>query len=343
MLRIFKYNYTGEDTVSCASHTGNILHHPRFRANIWAIGGGKGGVGKSLMASSFGVLLSRLGKKVLLIDADLGAANLHTFIGTEGGRFGISNFLKGEVSDIQCVINKTPTPNMDIISGAKDPLDAADIHGNSISRLKEALQKVAYDYVLLDIGPGTSSTMLDILLLADEGIVITTAEPTSIENTYRFIKCVLMRKLKKIVDADESKRLRGHMQKIFDKQNPHCVRTYSDIFEQLLQLDPEEGKKLKTIMSSARLSVIINQLRGSEDKEVGPSVRLACYHYFGIDLGYLGSILYDGCVGDSVRSRKPLSVHYSNSNASKSIEACLHRLVELRATEASQCYKHIKS
>lgn len=343
MLKIFKYNYTGDDTVSCASHTGNILHHPRFRANIWAIGGGKGGVGKSLMASSFGVLLSRLGKKVLLIDADLGAANLHTFIGTEGGRFGISNFLKGEVSDIQCVINRTPIPNMDIISGAKDPLDAADIHRNSISRLKDALQKVAYDYVLLDIGPGTSSTMLDMLLLADEGIVITTAEPTSIENTYRFIKCVLMRKMKKIVDTDQSGRLTGVMQKIFDKKNPQPVRSYSDIFAQLSQLDPEQGERLNALMRNTRLSVIINQLRDSEDKGVGPSVRLACYHYFGIELGYLGYILYDNCVGDSVRSRKPLAVHSGNSQASKSIEACLHRLVKLRATEASQCYKHIKS
>lgn len=327
MLNIFRYNYIGEDELNHKRQAGGILPAPHIKANIWAIGGGKGGVGKSLITSSLGILLSRLGKKVLLIDADLGAANLHTFMGTEGSKSTISGFLKGECSDIENVISRTPIPNLELISGAKDPLNAADLSGSGITRLREALKKVSHDYVLLDIGPGTSSNMLDLFLLADEGIVITTAEPTSIENTYRFIKCLLMRKLRKIVDAEESGVLKGLVQQVFSKQGPQRLKTFSDMFDQLIRLDRERGERLRHLLiKDARVSVIINQIRRTEDKEMGPSVRLTCYHYFGLEVGYLGYIHYDDRVGDSIRSRKPLAVHYSDSQASKAIEACLDRL-----------------
>ena len=54
------------------------------RRQIWSIGGGKGGIGKSLLAASLGWQLARLGKRVVLVDADLGGANLHTCLGLPG-------------------------------------------------------------------------------------------------------------------------------------------------------------------------------------------------------------------------------------------------------------------
>src|SRR3990170_8975838 len=66
---------------------------------VWAVGGGKGGVGKSLVTSSLGILLAQSGKKVLIIDADFGAANLHTFFGVQGAKTSLSTFLKRDVPD----------------------------------------------------------------------------------------------------------------------------------------------------------------------------------------------------------------------------------------------------
>ena len=158
------------------------IHFHQPKTNIWAIGGGKGGVGKSLIAVSFGILLSRLGNRVLLVDADLGAPNLHTFMGMENGKRTLSGFLKGKIQNIDDTVTNTPIPNLGLISGSRDPLGVADLDSNSIARLKAALKGVGHDYVLLDIGPGTSFNMLELFLLADEGILVTTTEPTSIEN-----------------------------------------------------------------------------------------------------------------------------------------------------------------
>ena len=328
MLPLYRYNTVNEKIAH--THTWkdeNRIGSNQLRAKIWAVGGGKGGVGKSLMTSSFGILLSRLGKKVLLVDADLGAANLHTFMGTEGSKLSISGFLKGEISSIEDVISKTPIPNLELISGAKDPLDAADINGNSITKLKEALRKTGYDYILLDIGPGTSSNMLDLFLLSDEGIVITTPEPTSIENTYRFLKCLFLRRMQKVIDTQNNGKLKELVQKILSNQWPQRARTFAHIFEQLTQLDFESGQMLKTLMMDTGVSIIVNQIKKPEDKEVGPSIGMACYHYFGFEIGYLGHIAYEDCVVDSIRARKPLAVSYSNSMAAKAMEACMFRLV----------------
>src|SRR3972149_390061 len=192
---------------------------------IWAIGGGKGGVGKSLITCNFWVLLSRIGKKVLLIDGDVGAANLHTLLGSDGGRLTLSSFIKGEITDIRSLIHKTSIPRLDLISGAKDIPDVADLGGAWIERLKKALNSLEYEYILLDLGPGTSS-----------GILVTTPDPTSVENSYRFLKSIFLRQIKRAIDYDAG---------------------------------------------STNISIVINQVKKSEDQRKGHLMAKAWQDYFG--------------------------------------------------------------
>lgn len=304
-----------------------LAYSQAFGANIWAVGGGKGGVGKSLVASNLGVLLSKLGKRVLLIDADLGAANLHTFLGMEGGRAALSAFLKEEISDIGSLIIKTPFPGLDLISGAKDSLDVADVNSAKVSRLKEALRRVEYDYVVLDIGPGTSSNLLDMFLMSNEGIILSTPEPTTIENNYRFLKCLFLRKIKNLADAQEDGRLKDLLQRIFSDKWAQRVKTVSDIMDSLSDLDAEQGRYLKEHVMASNISMIMNQTKKADDRTIGPSIKRACSDYFGIDISYLGSVSYEESVVDSIRTRKPLAVHYAASGAAKAIDGCLHQLL----------------
>lgn len=294
---------------------------------VWAVGGGKGGVGKSLVASSVGIALSRRGKKVLMIDADLGAANLHTFLGVDGGRTALSSFLKEEVSDLKSLIMKTPVPNLDMISGAKDSLDIADVKGVKVARLKEAIRRVDYDYVVFDIGPGTSSTLLDLFLMSNEGIVLSTPEPTTIENNYRFLKCLFLRKIKSLSDSTEDGRLKDLLQKIFSDRWPQRVKTVADILGQLTEMDYEQGRLLKDHIAATRISMIMNQAKKNDDQVIGPSIKRACADYFGVDIGFLGTIPYEESVIDSIRTRKPLLIHYAQSGAARDLEACVNKLM----------------
>lgn len=309
-------------------HPAKVLKYPRARPGIWSVGGGKGGVGKSMVAANLAVTLSKLGEKVLVVDADFGAANLHTFFGINGARPPLCRFLKGTVADIKDVISKTPVPNLEIISGAKDPLDAADMKAKTIERLRDGLRGIDHDYVILDLGPGTSGVMLDLFLLADQGILVTTPEPTSIENTYRFMKCLFLRKLRNTIKTQGDDTLKALLHKVFSPKWSSRVRTFADIFTELRRLDPVQAARLKSMMKDTGVSVLVNQAKDLEDEGLGHLITRGCLDYFDLEVKSLGFIRYDESVKDSVRNRKPLTVHYSGSRAAGAFEACLHRLLE---------------
>ncbi len=295
---------------------------------IWAVGGGKGGVGKSLISSNLGVMLARTGKRALLVDADLGAANLHTFLGVENSRSVLSNFLKSEETDIRPYITRTDIPRLDLVSGAKDSLSVADQSPASISRLKEALLRADYDYIIMDIGPGTSANNLDLFLFADEGVLVTTPEPTSIENTYRFLKCIFLRRIKNICHSRQDSGLKNMLNQVFDGHWKSQIKTVSDILLRLKELDPKEGAMLGELMANSNVSLIVNQAKRPSDSAIGPSMSRACYDYFGVKIGFLGEISYGEDVTESVRSKKPLVVSYSESPAAKAVSVCFDKLID---------------
>ncbi len=164
--------------------------------SIWAIGGGKGGIGKTLLTSNIAVYLSWLNKKVVVVDMDLGGANLHTSLGVDPPPRTLSDLVLGRVEDIHDLIQPTPIRNLSIISGAQDQIGIANMRHMQKTRLLRKLRDIDADFILLDLGAGTATNTLDFFLLADRKLVVVTPEPTSIENAYRFIKSAFYRMLR---------------------------------------------------------------------------------------------------------------------------------------------------
>ena len=153
--------------------------------NIWSIGGGKGGSGKSFITGNLGILLAKGGYKTLLVDVDLGAANLHTIIGLPHPEKSISDFVNKKVGTLQETVEPTPVPNLYLISGAMNNLDIANLAHEQKLKITRNISKLSYDYILLDLGAGTAFNTIDFFMVSDTGIFVTTPEPTSIENIYR--------------------------------------------------------------------------------------------------------------------------------------------------------------
>src|SRR6185295_6844890 len=93
---------------------------------IVAFGGGKGGVGKSLLCANVGIYLAQLGKRVVLLDADLGGANLHTFVGIDRPAVTLGAFFGRRVARIEEVVVPTRVANLGLLSGEGEPLGAAN-------------------------------------------------------------------------------------------------------------------------------------------------------------------------------------------------------------------------
>ena len=252
---------------------------------IWTIGGGKGGSGKSFIAANLGICLSKKGVRVTLIDADLGGANLHTFLGIPPPALSLSDFIKKRVPHLNDAVISTSIPNLHLMSGAQDLLTAADAKTAQKRRLLRAIRNLEGDYILVDLGAGNSISVLDFFLISDGGVLVVTPEPTSIENAYRFLKSAFYRRLRYSV---ASSRVKALIDEAMDTRNDLGIRSPYDLIQAAKRLDEGDANRICVEIKAFRPNLILNQVRSKKDIEIGFSIRSACHKYFGIRHPLLG-------------------------------------------------------
>lgn len=291
--------------------------------HILAVGGGKGGTGKSLIAASLGICLAARGSEVLLVDADLGTANLHTFFGLEPPRTSLSDFVTRKKSSIDGVITKTGMVNLKLISGAKDMIGIANLSYGEKARILNNIKKLNYEYILMDLGPGTSFNVLDFFLISHSGILVTSPEPTSIENTYRFIKGLLFRYLRKAVSQKVVKTL---IDKGVRSRHGQKFDSIFDLLEAIEKIDPKLGALIENHLSAIDIKLVTNQARTNSDRAIGQKIALASKKYFGIHLDFLGSVSHDRNLREGLLQRKPLMAYFPHSRALNEIDQISQRI-----------------
>ena len=294
-------------------------------AKIWAIGGGKGGVGKSLMTANISICLALMGHRVVAIDLDLGGANLHTCLGIPIPEKTLSDYFSKKVTDLAQLQTATLIDNLTIISGAKDGLGSANMKQFQKTKILSTLGKLEGDYILLDLGAGTAANTLDFFIAADKGILTVLPEPTSIENTYRFIKSVYHRKVKRLESLLEIGPLIDRVMNTSKGEHTSPV----DFIEELIRINPRIGHRFKNEMEHFRPELIVNQTRTKADIDIGFSMSMICKRYFGIELNYVGHLEYDASVWQSVKKRRPLLMEYPHSELVNNFDHIVHRLLEL--------------
>lgn len=293
------------------------------RKLIWTIGGGKGGSGKSFITVNMGICLSKLGVRVILIDADLGGANLHTFLGIPPPSRSLSDFIKKRISRLEEVLIPTGVPHLQLLTGAQDLLNAADAKSVQRRKLLHSIQSLESDYILVDLGGGNSLSVLDFFLVSDGGILVVTPEPTSIENTYRFLKSAFYRRLRQAASSHSVKTL---IDESMDQKNEMGIENPHDLLRAVRRIDEEEAKRLIEEIENFRPNLILNQVRSKKDIEIGFSIRSACHKYFGIRLHYLGYVVYDQEVSNSIRRRRPLVLEGNQSRAAQCVREIASKL-----------------
>lgn len=155
-------------------------------SEIWCVASGKGGVGKTLISSGFGISLAKLRKKVLLVDFDLSGANLHTILGLPQNKNSILDH-SDSAHEIKALITKSTFSNLDFISGFTMPHLNHELGLLKAESLVQNLKILNYDIVIFDLGPGASKANLTLMNFANKNFLVTNCEPTSIEKTYRFV------------------------------------------------------------------------------------------------------------------------------------------------------------
>ena len=273
-------------------------------AQIYPIGGGKGGVGKSFITASLGALIAKWGKKVVIIDLDLGASNLHTMLGMQSPDIGLNSFLNKTVQDLERAAVPTIIPNLFLISSFHCYMEIANLFHAHKVKIIEAIKKLPFDYVFLDLGPGTNFNTLDFFLTSGEGILICTPEPTSIENSFRFIKTIYYRKLKLMI----KRHIFDSVQKEISENFTQTGMRPSDIIEIILKYDAEKEAFLRSQLSKFNFKFIFNQCRINLDPTLGNQFENICNRHFYSIFQFLGYVNFDERIQDAIFS-KTLYVH----------------------------------
>lgn len=295
---------------------------------IWAIGGGKGGVGKTLITANFAIALAKAGAQVTLVDLDLGGANLHTCLGVEPSDKTLTDLFNPNVKNLNELVAPTNIPNLSLVSGAQDSLNVANLPHAQKQKLLNKLRQLPGDYIVLDLGAGTSYNTLDFFLAADVGILVVLPEPTSIENAYRFIKSAFYRKLKNIEYLYDARAL---VDATMNRKNELGIRTPSDLLRVLEEQYPEVGSKVRGAINRFDIKLVINQARTEIDSEVGYGVRNVCKKYFGFNLDFLGALEYDSAVWQSVRRKRPLTLEFPSSQLIPAMQKMVGHIVAEQA------------
>jgi len=164
-------------------------------ARIISITSGKGGVGKTSISVNMAATISREGKKVLVIDADLGLSNVEIMLGVTPS-YTMRDVIK-EGKSIEEIIINGPF-NIDFISGGNGFLELAELSDIEREEILLKIQKIdeLYDIIIIDTGAGISKNVTAFLEISDEVLVVTTSEPTALTDAYSIIKVLHECKIK---------------------------------------------------------------------------------------------------------------------------------------------------
>ncbi len=293
---------------------------------IWAVAGGKGGTGKTFLASCMGTLLAKKKNKVTLVDLDLGGANLHSFLGLLGPRQSLTSFFESNAR-LEDLDAPTGVENLSLISGNVESVTSGSIKFSQKLKLLRQLAKLHSRYLIVDLGAGCHPNTLDMFNSANRMIVVLVPEITSVENVYIFIKNALFRRLKSALKGPESK---NAVRNTWHNRGELKLNNIKDLVDYLRERDPAVGSALDKELEDFRVHLVVNMARDQKDLGLGLSVKSILLKYLGLNARFSGPVSYDDAVWRSLREGRPFMLHHFSSPCIKQIEEVTCNVLEDR-------------
>jgi len=294
------------------------------KVNIIAVGGGKGGIGKSVVCTNLAIGMALSGQKVVLIDTDFGASNLHALLGINNPAHGFQDFFKENFSDKQSLLIDTGISNLKFVSGAGDNPGSANIDADKVNTIISFIKNLEADTILLDLGPGTNFNVIDFFNISMQSVVLTTPEITSVMKTFSFIRSVLFRRISLAFQDNPE------IQKLVDHSNPANadIESYTTdlLMERFKEDFPEHLDQLHTIIKNFTPGLVVNRVRSKKDLLTGDNLLKLLKKFLKLEATYLGYIIESDQVRDSVDEMVPFLIKDPQSTPSENLQQIIGSL-----------------
>lgn len=312
-----------ETTFRCHGKTKKII----------AIGGAKGGIGKTMFAANLAIILSQMGKKTIVADVDLGGANLHLYLGETRIKKNLNDFLNKQSETLEDVMIQSKYGPL-IIGGDSSRLGASNIHFSKKVRLMNAIRSTDADYVVLDLGGDTSYNMIDFFNMSDIQIVMTTCEPASYLDAYNFIKVSLFRKLTRIYGNETDSRQKKDeklvaliKESLVDNGDKHAG-TIKSLMEQVAAHCPEKKPVIHQCLNSYKPLLLIN--KSDETPEAGvvaKRVKDVAGKMLSIQVEAVAPVLYNDKTELSSKDLIPVTIKRNNGYMANRIRTFVEKTI----------------
>ena len=266
------------------------------RARILAVTSGKGGVGKTFLSANLAAALARLGQRVLVLDADLGLANLDVVLNLHP-KVTLHDVFTGKVALDDAIL--AAPGGFSVLLAGSGLVEYSRLTTEVREQLLRIIASVAprFDHILLDTGAGISEVVLFAVSLADDVLVVTTPEPTSMTDAYATIKVLATQQQRRAIQVivnqvgrvGEGRGIRGQLQLVVDRFVTPMLAAANEAAQALPSAAAPTGTAVK--------------------------------------LDLLGEVPYDLSVREAVQKRRLLLQMLPGSAAARAVEAIAARLV----------------
>ncbi len=298
--------------------------------NILAIVGPKGGVGKTTISANLAIALSKMGKTVIAVDLDFGGANLHTVFGLREPKYTLNDFILNKVSNLSNIVLDTSISNLKIICGGDIP-GIANLHYQKKLKLIRNLSALESDLVLLDLAAGSSTNVVDFLVIAQNGLLITTPEVPSLLNTYSFIKTLIFRRLKLYFKSEHHHEILELLEKAKNIDDNPDLKTMEGFLNAAHKINTTAVDAAKSILWRFKPILVVNRVRTDNDVNTGEVIRKLMKQYLSIQSSVIMIVREDQEVGNAIARMKPIMLEAPASTFSKDIEQIAKNIFESNA------------
>ncbi|MEI6386707.1 MAG: P-loop NTPase [Spirochaetota bacterium] len=291
---------------------------------IIPVASGKGGVGKSLVAANLGVSLARLGRTVILVDLDFGGANLHSFLGMRRGGAGIGGLHWKQEKNLSALLTETGEERLWLIPGDSLLPGVANIEWQVKKMILKDLAELPADFIILDLGTGSSWNTVDFWLAGKGGIVVVIPEITSVLNAFALLKSAAYRLLSQgFPEGSSEKATLLDFASTWVEGSEHA---FADFAKDLARRSPARGEAVLRSVRGILPCLVINRGRYESDVEAGHMLRDLVAKNLGFTPYFGAFIPEDHAVSGSLVARRPLVTLDPEAPFSRALRAFAGRL-----------------